>query len=63
MMHRTGGGSRWVGDGRMASSELHDVVSTFDERSRKTRGCPTAYWRRFCYGAEGTLGANAVAGL
>ena len=33
----------------MASSELHDVVSTVDERSRKTRGCPTAYRRRFRY--------------
>ena len=46
--NRTGGGSRWVGGRRMASSECDDTAADMEARSRTNRGCPTAYRRRFC---------------
>src|SRR6185312_15537948 len=45
----TAGGSRWAGDGRMASSSLENIACTSEERSRHTCGCPTAYRRRYCF--------------
>lgn len=32
----------------MASSELSVVRAGVQKRSRNTRGCPIAYWRKFC---------------
>ena len=64
MMHnRTAGGSRWVGDGRMASSELHDVVSTVDERSRNNTRLPHCLQAAVPLLRSPDPGANAVAGL
>ncbi len=33
----------------MASSERKDATANVQKRSRNTRGCPTAYRRRFCH--------------
>gem|GEM_PF-4884467 len=42
MSNRAGGGSRWVGEGRMASSEGEDTARILGERSRKYAAAPPA---------------------
>ncbi|GEM_PF-5684411 len=51
MRNRTGGGSRWAGDGRL---RVKRCCGQCQKRSRKKRDCPTSYRRRFRYSSTGT---------